>query len=205
MVIRTSAECQLKDPPVLSTLFSDTRMATAWLVVRLWLGWTWFADGRQKVTDTAWMDGGEALRRYWAQVTTEPAWGGSAVADGWYGAALRFMLDNGWYGWMGKAIAVGEVVIGLGLLLGLFTGLAALMGALGSFTFLIVAPASANPLVLLGALGLIGAWKVAGYIGLDAFVLPRLGAPWRPGLFWDRIRPGGRPQPVVDSARGGSE
>lgn len=189
MVIRTSAECELKDPSVLSVLFSDTRMATAWLVVRLWLGWTWFDDGRQKVMDAAWMEQGEALRRYWAQVTAEPAWGGSAVADGWHGAALRFMLDNSWYGWMGKAIAVGEVVIGLALLLGLFTGLAALLGALLTFTFLMAG--SADPATFIVALGLVAAWKVAGYIGLDAYVLPRLGAPWRAGLFWDQIRPAG--------------
>ena len=192
MVVRASTECQLKDPRVITTLLGDTRMAMAWLVVRLWLGWVWFSDGRQKVTDAGWMDGGEALRQYWTQAVATPVDPGVATVGSWYGAVLRFMLDNHWYGWMGKAIAVSEVLLGLALLLGLFTGVAVLLGGLLTFSFLMAG--SADPLVFVLALGIAAAWKVAGYIGLDAYVLPRLGAPWRTGLFWERIRPGGQPR-----------
>jgi thiosulfate dehydrogenase [quinone] large subunit len=31
------------------------------------------------------------------------------------------------------------------------------------------------------AIGLILAWRVAGYYGVDRWLLPRLGTPWRPG------------------------
>lgn len=192
MVIRPSATCQLADPRLVPLLLGDTRMAMVWLAARLWLGWVWFSDGRQKVTGAGWMDGGEALRQYWTQATATPKGNGVAVADGWYGASIHFMLDNHWYDWLGKVLAVSEVLLRLALLLGLFTGLAALLGALLTFTFLLAA--SANPLVFVVALGLGAAWKVAGHIGLDAWVLPRLGAPWRAGLFWERIRPGGRPK-----------
>lgn len=45
----------------------------------------------------------------------------------------------------------------------------------------------AVPIVIgLGAIRLILAWKVAGYYGLDRWLLPRLGTPWRPGALFAR-------------------
>jgi thiosulfate dehydrogenase (quinone) large subunit len=45
--------------------------------------------------------------------------------------------------------------------------------------FLLAGTVSANPvLVLLGML-LMLAWKNAGYIGLDRFLLPVVGTPWQ--------------------------
>jgi len=42
------------------------------------------------------------------------------------------------------------------------------------------------------AIGLILAWRVAGYYGLDRYLLPALGAPWRPGTVFSR-RPASTP------------
>jgi thiosulfate dehydrogenase [quinone] large subunit len=196
MVIRVNTDDQLKDPKVVSLLFSDTRMSVLWLIARLYLGWLWLQDGRHKVADPGWMDGGQTLRASWERVVGDAGVGGVAMTSGWYRDLIRFLLDNEWYGWCGKAIAVSEVVVGLALILGLLTGLAALVGALLTFNFLLAGAASVNPLVFVIALGLIAAWKTAGHIGLDAFVLPKLGAPWRPGLSWKRIRPGARPNPA---------
>ena len=39
--------------------------------------------------------------------------------------------------------------------------------------------ASTNPMLFTIAIGLILAWKVAGYIGVDYYLLPALGTPWR--------------------------
>jgi thiosulfate dehydrogenase [quinone] large subunit len=192
MVIRVSTDYQLRDPMVASVLFSDTRMSVVWLIARVWLGWLWLDDGRQKVTDSGWMDGGQALRASWEQAVGDPGRPGAVMTGGWYRDVIQYMLDHAWYDWCGKLIAVSEVVVGLALILGLLTGLAALVGALLTFNFLLAGAASVNPLAFVIALGLVVAWKIAGYIGLDAFVLPKLGAPWRPGLFWKRIRPGTR-------------
>ena len=38
------------------------------------------------------------------------------------------------------------------------------------------------------AIGLILAWKVAGYYGVDRYLLPALGAPWHPGALFLRAR-----------------
>jgi thiosulfate dehydrogenase [quinone] large subunit len=43
------------------------------------------------------------------------------------------------------------------------------------------------------AVGLMLAWKVAGYYGLDRYLLPLLGTPWRPGEVAGREAP--RPAP----------
>jgi thiosulfate dehydrogenase [quinone] large subunit len=35
-----------------------------------------------------------------------------------------------------------------------------------------------NPIMFTFAIGLMLAWKVAGYYGIDRYLLPRLGVPW---------------------------
>ena len=48
-----------------------------------------------------------------------------------------------------------------------------------SFNFMLAGSASSNPLLFVIAVGLILAWKAAGYIGADYFLLRWLGTPWR--------------------------
>jgi thiosulfate dehydrogenase [quinone] large subunit len=50
-----------------------------------------------------------------------------------------------------------------------------------NMSFLLAGSASSNPVLFTLAIGLMLAWKVAGYYGLDRFVLPMLGTPWHPG------------------------
>jgi len=42
-------------------------------------------------------------------------------------------------------------------------------------------PELVNPVLLIIAIFLILAWKIAGYIGLDRWLLPALGTPWPVG------------------------
>jgi thiosulfate dehydrogenase [quinone] large subunit len=39
--------------------------------------------------------------------------------------------------------------------------------------------ASTNPVLFALTVGIILAWRVAGYYGVDRYLLPRLGVPWR--------------------------
>ena len=98
------------------------------------------------------------------------------------------MLDVQAYTWFAKAVAVGELLIGVALILGLFTGLAAFFGGFLNWNFMMAGTASTNPLLFAIAVLLILAWKVAGYYGLDRYVLPALGTPWQAGTLG-----GGRP------------
>ncbi|HEY8491501.1 MAG TPA: DoxX family membrane protein, partial [Dehalococcoidia bacterium] len=115
----------------------------------------------------------------------------------WYRDFLQFMLDHEWYTWFAKLVAVGEVAVGIALILGAFTGIAAFFGAFMNFNFMLAGSASSNPVLFLLALGIILAWKVAGYIGLDRWLLPAVGTPWRPGAIWPfGRRPGGGTAPA---------
>jgi thiosulfate dehydrogenase [quinone] large subunit len=61
---------------------------------------------------------------------------------------------------------------------GLFTGIAAFFGAFMNMNYLLAGTVSINPILFLGQLGLVLAWRIAGWIGLDRWVLPILGTPW---------------------------
>jgi len=97
----------------------------------------------------------------------------------WYRNFLQFLIDGGSAGWFSYVIVFGELAVGIGLILGAFVGLAAAGGLLMNVAFLLAGTTSTNPvLAILGVL-LILAWKNAGYIGLDRYLLPILGTPWR--------------------------
>jgi thiosulfate dehydrogenase [quinone] large subunit len=68
------------------------------------------------------------------------------------------------------------------LLLGALTGVAAFFGVFMNMNYLLAGTVSTNP--ILGFLGLllILAWRIAGYYGLDRYLLPRLGTPWTGAL-----------------------
>ncbi len=51
--------------------------------------------------------------------------------------------------------------------------------------------ASTNGMLFAIATWLVLAWRNAGWIGLDRWLLPALGTPWRPGYFFDGHRKNG--------------
>jgi thiosulfate dehydrogenase [quinone] large subunit len=91
------------------------------------------------------------------------------------------MLDQGWYTWFAKVILFGELTIGLALILGAFVGIAAFGGALLNWNFIMAGAASTNAVLFTLAVLLMLAWKVAGWYGLDRFLLPLIGTPWARG------------------------
>ena len=170
---------RLQDPPLARFLFSDTRAAWFWLVVRLWLGWQWLEAGLHKVTEPGWVQTGESARGFWERAVAIPEVGRPAISFDWYRSLLQMLIDNDAERYLGPAIAYGEVLIGIGLIVGAFTGIAAFFGALLNWNFMMAGTASTNPLLLILAIGLIMAWKVAGYLGADYVLLRFLGTPWR--------------------------
>ena len=170
----------VSDPSLARFLFSDTRMAVVWLVVRLYVGYAWVEAGLHKVQDPAWVDTGLALKGFWLNVTKIPVPPAKpSITFDWYRSVLQVLLDNNAFTWLGKVIAFGETAIGIGLILGAFVGVAAAFGAFLNMNFLLAGSASTNPVLLVLAILLILAWKTAGFIGLDRYLLPVLGTPWR--------------------------
>ena len=71
------------------------------------------------------------------------------------------------------------------------TGIAAFFGAFMNMSFLLAGSSSTNPVLFTLAIGLMLAWKVAGYYGLDRYLLPLLGTPWHHGTITsEQPRPG---------------
>src|SRR2546428_520798 len=95
------------------------------------------------------------------------------------GGFIQFLIDSHAQVIMGKVIAFGETAVGLGLIFGAFVGVAAVGGAFMNLNFMLAGSASTNPVMLLLGFLLVLAWKTAGYIGLDRFLMPLLGTPWK--------------------------
>ena len=178
-VVKTQEGTVIQDPPLARFLFSDTRFSVVWLVVRVLIGWSWIDAASHKLSSPGWMETGEALKGFWANAVAIPEAGSPAIRFDWYRSFIQGMLDSGSYVWFAKLIAIGELLIGIALIVGLFVGIAAFFAALMNWNFIMAGSASTNGLMLLGAVTLILAWKTAGYYGLDRFALPRLGTPWR--------------------------
>jgi thiosulfate dehydrogenase [quinone] large subunit len=179
-VVRTIEGRRITDPPLAQFLFNDTRLAPVWLVIRVLLGWAWLQPAMAKLNSPEWMQTGEALKGFWANALKVSESGKPTIAFDWYRNFIQGMLDSGSYVWFAKVVAVGEFLVGVFLIIGMFVGIAAFFGAFMNWNYIMAGSASTNPLLFLAAIVLILAWKTAGYYGLDHFILPLLGTPWTP-------------------------
>ena len=174
----------VSDPPLARFLFADTRTGIVWLLVRIYVGWAWLDAGWHKVQDTTaagnYIYDGAGILAFWKRIAAVPAAPAKpTITYDWYRGFIQWLIDVNAQGVMGKVIAFGETAVGLGLIFGAFTGIAAVSGAFMNMNFLLAGSSSANPVLLLLGIGIALAWKVAGHIGLDRFLLPLLGTPWK--------------------------
>ncbi len=172
------------DPPFARFLFSDTRMAPVWFLVRMYVGFSWLDAGWHKVIETGaktnYIIDGSGIYAFWQRIAAIPAAPAkSVITYDWYRSAIQFLVDNHWEGFFGKLIAFGETAVGVGLILGAFVGIAAVGGAFMNLNFMLAGSASTNPVLLLLGFLLVLAWKTAGFIGLDRILLPFVGTPWK--------------------------
>jgi thiosulfate dehydrogenase [quinone] large subunit len=168
----------IKDPPFVQKLFNSKWAGFIWLIPRLWLGYRWIDAASHKVGNPAWISGGEALKGFWMGAVQIPEAGRPPISFDWYRVFIQALLDAEAYTWFGKLIAYGEMLVGIALILGAFTGIAAFFGAFMNWNFMLAGTASINPILFVIAMGLILAWKVSGYVGADYFLLPWIGTPW---------------------------
>jgi thiosulfate dehydrogenase [quinone] large subunit len=183
----------VEDPPIAVALFGSTKFAWLWLIARLWVGYQWLNSGfgvnyflglggkPGKFFDPAWMSGSSAIRGYWERAVAVPADPAAKplITFDWYREFLQFLLATNSDVWFSKLIVAGEILVGLGLILGALTGIAAVGGGLMNWSFLMAGTTSTNPLLFAITGLLILGWKVAGYYGLDRYLLPLLGTPWK--------------------------
>ncbi len=170
------------DPPFAQSLFNSPKWSLLWVIARLYVGYSWLTSGIGKLSNPAWTQTGEALKGFWERAVAIPdAPARPLIAFDWYRGFLQSMIDAGAYTWFSKIIYIGEILIGVALILGLFTGIAAFFGGFMNWNFMMAGSASTNPVLFTLSILLVLAWKTAGWWGLDRFLLPALGTPWQPG------------------------
>jgi thiosulfate dehydrogenase (quinone) large subunit len=171
----------IQDPPIAKFLFQGTIASWLWLAVRLYVGWDFLDAGWHKFTDPKWMNGtGDGIIGFWTRAVAIPEPPARPlITFDWYRGFLQFLIDTNSAGWFAYVIVFGELAVGLGLILGAFVGLAAAGGLLMNMAFLLAGTTSTNPVLAMLGMLLILAWKNAGYIGLDRYLLPVLGTPWK--------------------------
>lgn len=170
----------ITDPPAAIALLSNVRWSWIWLIARLYLGYVWLSSGIGKLSNPAWLSG-DALKGFWTRAVAIPEPPGRpAIAFDWYRSFIQFLLDSGSYTWFSKLVLAGELLIGIALILGMFTGIAAFFGGFLNWNFMMAGTTSTNPVLFPIAILLILAWKTAGWWGLDRWLLPRMGTPWLP-------------------------
>ncbi len=171
----------IEDPPVARALFSDVRWSWIWLILRLYAGYEWLAAGLEKLNSPVWTGSkaGTALSGFIKGALTKSA-GDHPDVQGWYAGFLQNAVLPNVATWS-HVVAWGETLVGIALILGLFTGIAAFFGSFMNMNYLLAGTVSTNPVLFLIGMLLVLAWKTAGWWGLDRWVLPALGTPWSPG------------------------
>jgi thiosulfate dehydrogenase [quinone] large subunit len=168
----------VQNPTIITKLLNHPLAGLIWLPIRVWLGWQWLEAGLHKLGNPAWMQTGVALKGFWTSAVSVPATGTAPIHYAWYRALLQMMLNAQAYTWFAKLISVGEFLVGIALILGIFTGFSAFMGGFMNWNYMMAGSASVNPMFFALSVGLVLAWKVSGYIGADYFLVPWIARLW---------------------------
>ncbi len=175
----------IPEPRAARFLFSDTRVSWVWLLLRVYVGWEWLVAGWDKVRMPSWVGAhaGMALQGFLTGALGKAA-GAHPDVSSWYATFISDFASQHTV-LISYLVAYGELFVGIALILGAFTGIAAFFGAFMNVNYLFAGTISVNPLLLLLELVLMFAWRNAGWIGLDRWLLPKLGVPWKPGKAWE--------------------
>ncbi len=144
--------------------------STIWLILRVWLGVAWLQAGWGKVFGekaSMWVgnEAGVAVTGFLKGALEQ------AAAPAWYADFIREVaLPNATL--FSYLVAYGEVLVGLTLIIGLVTNLAALMGIAMNLAYLFSGTISKNPQMLLAESAIVFAGLAAGYYGIDRYLIP---------------------------------
>ena len=138
--------------------------AVAWTIIRIWLGIQWIEGGWGKIT------GGFDASGFMQGAIAKAA-GERPAVQTWYAAFLEnFALPNADV--FSFLVAWGELLVGIGLIIGALTIPALLAGAFMNLNFLLAGTTSTNPILFTVAVILLFAGSGAYYWGVDRFALP---------------------------------
>ena len=156
----------------------------AWLIVRLYLGYEWFMGGFEKVFgagNAAWIGNkaGTAVAGFLKGAIAK-----SALAEGFDPSTTPHPAVQEWYALLARDVflpnaalfsylmAFGELLVGIALIVGIFTRFAALMGVVMALALFLAGAVSTLPQLLTIGLVITLVGTNAGYYGLDYVVRP---------------------------------
>ncbi len=157
----------------LNPLFDNPKFAWLWLVVRLYVGYEWLYAGYEKIINPVWVGGksGVAIGGFVTGALAKTA-GEHPDVSSWYAWFLSHVVLPNAVVWS-YAISFGELLVGLGLILGVLTCVAAFFGFFMNLNYLFAGTVSTNPQLLVLALLIMLAHKISGNIGLQTLVLKK--------------------------------
>jgi thiosulfate dehydrogenase [quinone] large subunit len=166
-------------------LRSNRYAAAALFFLRFYLGYQWFTHGLEKLNAPEPFNAAGFLAGAVGKATGE-----HPAVQGWWADFLTAVaIPNADI--FSSLVVWGEVLAGLGLMLGCFTTVAALGGLAMSFAFLFSGTTSTNPQMAILGFILVAAGANAGRYGADRWVLPYLKAAIA-GLFRHKPKNDGR-------------
>ena len=137
--------------------------------LRIYLGWSWLTSGWGKITGEG-FDAAGYLNGAIANPVISHT--GEAIYPTYTAFIKGLVLPN--VEVINVLIPWGEVLVGIGLLLGCFTTVAVFFGLLMNFMFMFAGTISTNPLMILIGVIVLAAGANAGRFGADYYVLPYL-------------------------------
>jgi thiosulfate dehydrogenase [quinone] large subunit len=156
--------------PFSKLFFANTRIAWLWFILRLYVSYQWLTSGIAKLTGYsiafgsfgkaspggAWVftaHGNTGLKAFLASAVTHAS-GPFPSVQGWYAAFLvHIVIPHSFV--FAYLVTFGEVLIGLGLLFGAFTGIAAFFGIVMNLNYLFAGSISINPILCVCSLLLV--------------------------------------------------
>lgn len=136
-------------------------------LLRLYLGWQWLNAGWGKISSGNFDASGFLYGAVEKMSDEHPA-----VQPWWGGFLNEVALPN--VELFNVLVPWGEFLVGLGLILGIFTSFSVLMGLTMNFAYLFSGTTSTNPQMVLIGMFVLVAGMNAGKIGLDRWVVPYL-------------------------------
>ena len=157
-----------------ATVDSAALVSAGWLFIRLILGVEWIRGGWEKIGDGGWTTApvGGAVESFLRGAIAKSE-GDRPEVQGWFADLTRdVFLPNADV--LAYLVAYGELLVGLALIIGLFTRLSVLFGVAMNIAFLFAGTTSTNPQMLVLGLALAAFGATAGAYGVDRWVLPWL-------------------------------
>lgn len=152
-----------------------------WTILRVYVGWQWLTAGLDKTigpSSAVWVGpkAGVAITGFLKGALSKAA-GAHPDVQWWYSWFIKSIaLPNATA--FGYAVAWGELLIGIGLILGFLTTIALLAAVFLNLNYLFAGTVSINPLLLFWEALLLWGGAATYYWGIDRAFLPR----------WKRIR-----------------